>query len=638
MRLLNRFLKLLPRTNAITVNPGGRKTAGFGSVLLLCLVWSPLAQRGVAQENLGAIRGTVTDKTAAPVAGATVLSTNLATGVTTTTHSDASGNFNLPFLPLGEYRVEVEANGFANARNPSVTVHAQETQQVEFALQVGNVNQVVTVTSESPLLQTEDTTTGQTLGTIMVQNLPLSSENLLSEALLGPGMEQSQNGISAILQQTLTGGVTITANGLRDSANELTIDGANMNIGIYNYPSYTPMPDAVQEFTVVTGNYSAEYGQFAGAHLNYNLKSGTNKLHGNAWEYLENNDLNASNFFTKTVPTLRQNYFGADVNGPVWRNKTFFMVAYAALRNFNESPLAQTVVTQAQRNGDLSHNVDGSVVAPFKDPTTGLPFLNNQIPAGRISTAAKAALALDPLPTSVAATNYNAFLGTPKTDDEGLVKVDHTFSQKDQLSGRYVIRDLYIDKLSDTAGAEDLIVAPIQTKNLALMETHVLTPNAVLATRVSINRQHNKNLYPQVPSGTDMNQLFGINNPYYPGPNSLMNIYPEFSITSFTSIGLDGDAPLIQPDSNYEIAADLEVTHGKHVIKAGFELDRNRSERQVNDNTNGVLSYSPTNPAGSGNALADFLLGYPNQAQVATLPVVIDLRRTATDVYINDTW
>ncbi len=631
------FPDTLPRFLSNTFAALLRNRTSSVALCLLLIMAGLLCQQSQAQENRGSILGTVTDETGAAVVGATVRSVSAATGIATTTTSDQSGDFNLPFLAPGDYRIEVDAKGFAKAANPSVTVHAQETQHLTFSLHVGSATQEVTVTSEAPLLQTAETTTGQTLGTQTIQNLPVNNENLLSEALLGPGMEPSQNGISAILQLTLTNGVTVTANGLRDSSNQYTIDGANMNIGIYNYPSYVPMPDAVQESNVVTGNYSAEYGQFAGAHVNYVLRSGTNQYHGNAWEYLENTDLNARNFFSKTVPTLRQNQFGGVLAGPIKRNSTFFMVAYEGLRNFTQSILGQTVITQAQRNGDLSN-----YSTPIKDPTTGQPFQGNQIPSGRISNTAKAAFALDPLPnqdpTTNGGANYGLSLGTPKTDDEGVVKVDQSFGQHDQLSGRYIIRNLAIDKLSYTAGIYDLIYAPILTRNLALLETHVLSPKAVIASRISWNRQHNENLYPEVPAGTNMNQVFSINNPYYPGPTNLMNTYPTFTIPGFTSFGLDGGAPLIQPDQNYEIASDLSLTRGKHSLKMGFEVDRYRTDRQVNDFTNGVFTFANTNPAGTGNALADFLLGLPNQTQVATLPVVVDLRRTATDLYVTDQW
>lgn len=282
------------------------------------------------------------------------------------------------------------------------------------------------------------------------------------------------------------------------------------------------------------------------------------------------------------------NQFGGLFAGPIRRNSTFFMVAYEGLRNFTDSILSQNTITTAERGGLLP--------TPATDPTTGLPFPGNQILPGRISATATAAMAIDPLPNQNPATNggndFGYLIPTPRDDDEGVVKVDQSFGQHDQLSGRYIICNLFVDKLSYTVGALDLIQAPILTKNLTFIETHVLSPTAVVASRIAFNREHNENLYPEVLSGTNMNQLFSINNPYYPGANSLMNTYPLFTITNFTDIGLDGGAPLIQPDQNYEIASDVSLTRGRHSLKTGFELDRYRSDRQVNDNTNGILPTS----------------------------------------------
>ena len=419
-----------------------------------------------AQENRGTISGLITDQGAATVAGALIRVTNVDTGVAQTSKSGSSGDFSVPFLPPGTYRVEVEAQGFATAINPAALLNAGQTLRVNFALQIGNVKQTISVSAEAPMLQAASTNTGQTLGTTAVQELPLLNRNLFSIALLGTGMQTSQNVISNVIGSLLTGGVTVTANGLRDSANQYTIDGANVNVGMYNYPTFVPIPDAVQEFTVQTGNYSADYGQFAGAHVNYVLKSGTNAFHGSAFDYLQNNDLNARNFFSPTIPVLRQNQFGGVLGGPIKRNKTFFLVSYQGLRNFTDSYVQSVVATAAQRIGDLSLNTDGSPAASFTDPTTGAPFQNNQIPVSRLSAQAKAALQFDPLPSQPGSVNYATFVDQPETSDDGLVKIDHSFNERDQLSGRFLSTTLS-SRLSPVSLARLLIsLHPLKAKIL----------------------------------------------------------------------------------------------------------------------------------------------------------------------------
>jgi len=607
-------------------------------LLLFLLVLSALTTAAFSQENRGSILGLVTDQASAKVSGARIRVTNLDTGIATSAATDQTGNYSVPFLPPGNYRVEVEVPGFATAANPSIALSAEQALRLDFSMQVGNIQQVISVTAQSPMLETASTSTGQTVGTKSIESLPLLSRNLASVALLGTGMQPSQNGISGVLSAILTNGATVTANGIRDSANQYTIDAANVNVGLYNYPSFVPVPDAVQEFTVQTGNYSAEYGQLAGAHVNYVLKSGTNSFHGNAFEYLQNNDLNARNYFSPSVPVLRQNQFGFVFGGPIKRNKTFFLVSYQGLRHFTDTYVQSVVITSNQRTGNLSLNTDGSQASPFIDPATGLPFVNNQIPSSRITPQAIAALMFDPAPSQTGAVNYAGFVNQPENGDGGLVKVDHSFGDRDQLSGRFLINDSSQTNLTGFAVPFSYLVTPLLAKNIALIETHAFSPATVLSTQASWNRQTLNQTYPQTPSDLDSRKVFDMVIPSDIAPGSPLNAYPYFAVSGYTPIGEYGNNPLFQRDQNYQIASELATSKGKHNLKFGFEVDRYRSYRFVNDETNGQQTFSPTNPAGSGNALADFLLGLPSSSQVATVPITVDLRRSAVDLYATDKW
>ncbi len=593
----------------------------------------------LSQENRGSILGQITDPAKSAVVGATVRAVNVDTSIPTPTRTDASGSYNIPFLPPGTYRVEVEAAGFSNAVNPSVILHAQETRRLDFAMQVGNLQQAVSVTAEAPMLQTASTNSGETVNTISIQELPTLSRNLASLANIGPGMQTSQNGISNTLSNILTGGISITANGIRDSANQYTIDGANVNVGLYNYPSFVPVPDAVQEFAVQSGSYSADYGQFAGAHIDYTLKSGTNSFHGSAWEFFQNDALNARNFFSPSVPLLRHNQFGGLLGGPIKRNKTFFMVSYQGLRHNSVTFALNVVPTAAQRNGDLSLNTNGTPAAPIVDPSTGQPFPGNIIPVSRISPVSQAALTLlAPLPNQSGSANWAAFVPLPQHYNDTLVKVDHSFSERDILSGRFFIHPYSYYQVTSSVGQFANSAAPSTAKNVALIETHTFSPTIVLASRVSWNRQTLDQLYQQNSSTLDTRQLFGLQIPSSIHPGDPMNTYPYFSITGYGALGELGNSPLYQPDENYQIASDLAVIKGKHALKFGYEFDRYRSSRFVNDNTNGQMNFTPTNPAGSGSAIGDFLLGLPTSTVIALLPITVDLRRTSADLYIADKW
>jgi hypothetical protein len=598
-----------------------------------------LCSKLLGQENRGSIIGRVTDQSGATVPGARVRTVNIATGVAAVTQSNTTGNYSLPFLPPGTYRVSVNKTGFVTAVNQAVRVNAQQTLPLDFVLKVGSVSQQVSVSARAPMLEAASASTGQTISTESISQLPMLNRNISSLALLGPGMNQNPNFFGSIIGGLETGGVAATGNGLRDESNQFTIDGANVNVGMYNYPSFVPVPEAVDEFDVQTGTYPAEYGDFAGSHVNYVLKSGTNSFHGSAWEFLQNNAFDARNFFSPTVPPLRQNQFGGELGGPIKKNKTFFMATYQGLRESSQSFIENVVPSVAQRSGDLAQNPGGTLAAPFIDPTTGKPFPGDIIPASRIVPQSKTALQLlAPLPNQPGAVNWGQFISFPQFANDVLAKIDHSFSDKDNFSGRYMFHNSSILQTTCCVGQFATSTLPIKSQDVALIETHTFSPSVVVASRVSWNRQTLDELYPQVGSRLNTRQVFGMLIPSSIAPGDPMNAYPYFSISGYGGLGETGNIPLYQPDENYEIASDLALIEGKHTLKTGFETFRFRSVRFVNDNTNGETFFAPTNPAGTGSALADFLLGLPSESTIASIPITVDLRRTEASFYLDDKW
>jgi hypothetical protein len=571
---------------------------------------------------------------------------NTATGVVTTTVSDSTGNYGVPFLPPSTYSISVEVAGFAKAVNSSIVLHAQEPLRLDFALQIGNTKQEISVVAQAPMLKTSDSATGQGVSSSSIAELPILNRNIASLALLGPGMGPVNNNftnVARILSTALQGAVSITANGLRDLDNEYTIDGANVNVGMYNYPGIVPVPDGVEEVQVLTGSYGAESGQYMGTHVNYVLKSGTNAFHGNVWEFLENNKLDARNFFSPTVPPLHQNQFGGMLGGPIKKNKTFFMASYEGSRLSTSTYDQDIVPTAAERNGNLAYDPSGKAYAPFINPATGGPFAGNQIPSGQITSQASAILnLLAPQPNLAwtGAANWGGFVPLPTSHDDALVKVDHSFSERDQFSARYAIFDLTVWAQSQSAFLPPGAVFnnPVKGQNVALIETHTFSPNVVLASRVSWNRLYDWSNFTQNPSGLNPVQLLGIANPSGAVAGDIMCQYPEFLITGFGDLGQNPSGKLFQPDSNYVIASDLEFLKARHTVKTGFQVGREGAARLSNPTENGELQFEPTNPAGTGNALADLLLGLPTQSTIGLQPLTVDLRRTFSAFYIDDKW
>lgn len=613
---------------------------------LACITVSPL----FSQEHLGSIQGIVTDQQGGAVPSATVTVANQATGVVNTTKTDSTGNFGIPFLVPGTYRVSVDAPGFSTSVNQNVVLDAQETRRLDFLLQVGTTKQEVMVTSAAPLLQTDTTALQGSITTSVLLELPLVNQNAASVVMLLPGMSNTNNFYGNQVGGFLAGSgpagpVSPAANGIRDSAASYTADGANINAGMYNYLSANPAEDAVQEVSIQTGNYSAEYGAYAGVHVNFALKSGTNSFHGSGWEFLERTGLNARNFFSPTVAPLHQDQFGGSVGGPIRKDKTFFFGSYQGFRSSSSSHIDQTVLTTTERTGDLSADVNGNPIPVFNDPTTGQPFplVNgkpNQIPMNRISPTALAAISiLEPTPNSPGPNNWQENLTFPSPYNQETVKIDNVFNQKDTLSGRYweTKSTLYLG--GGTAGNIGNNIIPVDTYCFGLTETHTLSPLAVLASRFSFNRNTEAELYNQFKQTIDTRALFSMNIPSSIGPGDIMNTYPLFTVPGYTLMGTTGNIPLAsQPDENYEIASTLNLIKGKHSMNIGYEVYRLRSGRLVNDNTNGEMSFAAGNPNGSGNALADFLLGLPDSSTIALAPIVADMRHTMVDLFIADKW
>lgn len=603
-----------------------------------------------SQEHLGGIQGLITDPSGAAVPSAAITAVNKATGLVSTAQTDVTGHYGVPFLVPGTYRISVQATGFATAVNEEVVLSAAETLRVDISLVVGDLKQEITVTSEAPLLQTGSTTLQATVTGKTILELPLVNQNPSAVVMLLPGMALNNNGVSGqtggfLVGTTASGPLTPSANGIRDTASVYTADGSNINAGLYNFLSANPAQDAVQEVTVQTGNYSAEYGVFAGVHVNFVLKSGTNSIHGSVWEFMERTKLNARNAFAATRSPLNQDQFGGSAGGPIIKNKTFIFGSYQGFRSSTSQHVAHTVLTTEQRTGDLSLDVNGNPIPVFNDPLTGLPFplVNgkaNQIPLNRIHPTTAAAIdILEPLPNASGPANWQQELTLPQPSNQYTVKVDHAIGDNDRFSARYWQTKAELWLGGWYAGEISTNWVPVNTWCFGLNETHTFSPTMVLSTRGSFNRNTEAEYYTNFPNTIDTRALFKMDLPSNVGPGNQLNIYPYFAVTGLTPIGTAGNVPLAsQPDENWEIASTLEQIKGKHAVKLGFEYYRFRSGRTVNNNTNGHMSFGAGNPNGSGNALADFLLGLPSSSNVALDPIVQDMRHTVASFFIADKW
>ncbi|MFN9458218.1 MAG: TonB-dependent receptor domain-containing protein [Acidobacteriota bacterium] len=605
--------------------------AGF--MLVAFMAAHPVA----AQENRGTILGRTTDSSGLNVEGASVSIRDLDTGLNVSTVTNADGLYRAPSLPPGRYEVSASKPGFKRAA-AQVSLSIQQNLRQDFVMQVGDVKESISVTGEAAPLVTDTAALGNLVQRKNVTELPISGRNLMALTLLGPGVSTSINGVSNTVATYTAGGVALSSNGMRSSANQYSVDGANVNSGFYNVPSFVPVVDAVEEFRVQTGNYSAEYGGFGGAHVNYSLRSGTNQFRGSVWEFLRNDALDARNAFTTNKPPMRQNQFGGILSGPITRDRLFFMGSYEGLRLRRQSLGQGTVPTESQRNGNLELNTVGQVERTFIDPLTGTAFPGNIVPPSRLSRTAQRVLRYFPLPNQPGVINFRSQTSIPTDNDSYLAKVDYHLSNANRLAARYASLSADLPGGTIALFGDFGTRNPLLSQNVSILDTHTLSPSTLLDFRLSWNRMLLRELGPRSNSDFDPRGELAMAIPSVAGPGTLENGFPRFNITGFAPVGDSAVVPLKEPDDNYQLAASVSTLRGKHGLKFGVDYRRARSARIHGRNTNGTLQFVPNNPAGTGNALADFLLGLPQSTSIVDRSVVVDMRQNRTHFFLADNW
>jgi hypothetical protein len=389
-----------------------------------------------AVEPTGSIGGRVVDPTGAVVVNAKVTATVLATGLTRETTTAVDGGYIFPLLPAGVYSLAVEASGFSGFEQHGIEVRANVSSTVQITLQVGSATQSVTVEANAELVDTRSGTLRQTVDERRITDVPLQGRNAASLVLLAPGTVDLQTANArgkgdASQSSSYPGIQAISVNGARGDGVNYQLDGGS-NLDHYtNVNNPFPNPDALQEFSVQTNNYSAEYGRTYGAVVNIVTKSGTNQFHGNLFEYIRNGALNARNFFAPVGDKLKRNQFGGTFGGRIIKDKLFFFGTYQGMQLANVAGgLTAFVPTAAQRTGDFS-----SLAQQLVDPTTRQPYPGNRIPTSLLDPVALKLLPLIPLPTGA-----NGFLVFDRVDHEHenqvMGRVDYNLKSH-RLYGRY---------------------------------------------------------------------------------------------------------------------------------------------------------------------------------------------------------
>ncbi len=630
----------------------------------LAAVFLFACQISFAQVDTGAILGTVKDTSGAVIPGATVTLKNDDTGVVVTTTSGSGGEYTFSPVKIGHYSVATEFKGFQRVEHSQVTVQVQQRVVVDFALPPGQMTQTVVVTGEPPPLQTQDASVGQVIGQRAVNDLPLNGRNFTFLAQLAAGVTQDQQDTRG-----LGASGSFAANGSRPAQNNYLLDGIDNNANLVDFLNGTayvvrPPVDAIAEFKIQTNDYSAEFGRSAGAILNATIKSGTNQFHGNAWEFLRNDKLDAANFFENAggikKGEYRQNQFGFTVGGPIRKDKTFFFGDYEGTRIRQALPSVNTVPTALERNSnytDLSELLTqggnrtdvlgrtfalGQVFDPsttravncgMPDAFTGItapcagmasgsqvgfvrePFPGNILPASRLDPNAIKLLNLYPAPNNAGL--FNNFAANPilRNDvNQFDIRIDQNFSDKDSLFGRVSYSDnpqLIPGPFPGIADGGSFADGDqtATSSNSVLSETHLFSPTLVNEVRAGFNRIATTRIQPNGDT-LGIPAQFGIQGvPQVPSNGGLGSIF----IAGLTTLGSNQYLPSIEYSNTLQFTDNLTKTLGRQSIKLGFEFQQLRFSILQPPSGRGTWSfdgnYTEVPEAGGGNTgLAQMLL------------------------------
>jgi Carboxypeptidase regulatory-like domain len=573
-----------------------KRFAGVALVAASIAIWMGPSLHG---QGFGKIVGAVTDPQGLGVPGARVTVTEAATGLQTNTTASQDGLFTLPALRPTVYNLTVAAEGFKTFVQSGITLRADEAVTVSAALQLGASAEKITVTEDAVQVDTATSTLGQVVDTRRVVDLPLNGRNAAALTVLVGGVVAAPNDSSDQGQtKTFPVVVTISANGSRANVTNYMLDGGN-NVDEYtNVNLPFPFPDALQEFSVQTSNYSAQYGQNAGGVVNVVTKSGTNELHGDAFEYLRNREFNARNYFAKTVDPLKRNQFGFTLGGPVYipsvykgQDKTFFFFGYQGtiLREMTGANSA-FVPTQANEQGIFSSTVYDPKTSPL------IPFPNNTIPTSRFDPASAAFL--KDIPVGVG--NGLIYYQKPvrQNFNEEVARVDHQIGTKDRLTGRY-----YRDRF-DNVGIVDttnLLTYADEALNLVqnglFSETHTFSPSVVNVFTLNYAREADQR---GAPAGTPSVADFGVNI-WQPPDKALQSI----SVSGFFSIGDNPKARFTR--NNWTLNNDLHWIKGNHTLAFGFHGEISRMDIDSQFQEPGAFTFTADT---TNSAVASFELGY----------------------------
>lgn len=612
------------------------------SVLFLLLSTGLRAQ--VASE----IKGRVTDRSGAAITAAQVTLTERSTGEHFAAVSSGEGYFDFPSLVPGRYRVEARANGFQPLRREGVTLNVGQTVSVDLPLPVGGASELVTVTSDLPVLQSQTSDIQTTIPQNHIEAMPLNSRNFIQLTQLAPGVELPP------------GTLLPRINGGRPRTNEYLFDGISALQPEPGQVAFFPLLDDIDEFTVQTNNVSAEFGRFNGGVVNVSTRYGTNQFHGSLFEYLRNEDLNARNYFAPTgrKPEYRRNLYGGTLGFPIFKDRLFFFGDYQSIKQLIGTTRISTVPTVAQRGGNFGTT---TIYNPATTNYTGGRYIRMPFPGNQINTpfdaAAMRLLQRVPLPTATGtANNFSRTANDSDHQNQFDVRLDAAYGTRDHAFLRYTYYnevELPVTPFPEGSGVLPA-TAVLGTGNVqghtnvlgqqtVFNETHIFSPRLSNDARVGYTRR--ANYQDGVTAGTTASAGLGI--PGIPTNAAFSNALPLFTFTGLQQLGSSASTFSQYQTGVYQFVDTVSLIHGAHAFKFGADVRWYQLNAISPPNPTGSFAFTTTGTdtqtaasatSTGGNAFASFLLGQVDTFSIDLQTSVLRPRDHLQEYFVQDDW
>jgi hypothetical protein len=601
----------------------------FAALLLLTL--SQIGELS-AQTLHATIRGQVLENAGSPRAGVTVTATNEETGEARQAVSDPEGAFTISLLPPGSYKLEAEAQGFRKYAENGVLLQVGQNLRIRVRLAAGGPSELIIVTAKTGVIKQDTASMGQVIDNPKIMNLPLDGRNFLELSLLVPGSSPAAQGSPG----SVRGEFSVNAGGGREDSNNFLLDGAFNNDPKLNTFAINPPADAIREFEILTGAYDASFGRSGGAQVNVVLKSGANKLHGTAYEFIRNAALDARNFFAPAgaAPRYQRNQYGFSLGGPIRKNRSFFFADYEGRRVREGITYITNVPTALEREGDFSQSI---FARPF-NPYAQAPFGNGKIPVEYQSPVGRKIAALYPLPNrAVAGQNYVSSPILRDSDDRFDARLDHSMGSHSTLIGRYSFSDRSLYEPFSGAGFSRIpgfgTNVPRRAQNFMVEEDHTFSASFINQARFALNRVSG-GVFQEARTPGGVNSAVGL-----PELSAIVRDrgLSFITISGYSPIGDEYNNPQHSTTNVFQFSNTVTLAHGRHLFKLGGEYRALQQNAFRDIQARGLMAFSDYGQV-TGNGLADMLLGFVTYSGGAHLDNPQYLRTRSLNFFAQDSY